>query len=156
MKKLVSSFLMLVFLFSFSGCSNSALKYSFQRKKPNNFYYTNALLSQLKDKGFSNVLALEMNLQKEKNLGDADIETVKSFLGSIQAKNFLASCPDLSVQPQFRIYITSGSEKYVINVYNEKYIGIFPWDGSYNMDYLDMSEIKPLYNLYNLCKYLYR
>lgn len=155
MKKL-ATILLLVSIFVISiGCSNDRLKYTLNRQKPNTYYYTDILVKEIKANGISNVLALETNLNMERNLKDEDIKTLISFFNLIKTKNFMASPPELPKNPEFKFYISSGNDKYIINVYNEKYISIFPWDGNYSMDYIDMTEVKPLYNLYNLCKYMY-
>jgi hypothetical protein len=156
MKKLLSLFLLITTILTLSSCSNQGLKYSLKDKKPSTYYYTDVLVKEAKAHGISNVLVLETNLNKERNLKDEDVETLMSFFKSIKTKNFLASAPELTKNPEFRFYITTNGDKYVINVYNEKYIAIFPWDGAYSMDYIDMSSVKPLYNLYSLCKYLYK
>ncbi|HCW03981.1 MAG TPA: hypothetical protein DGK91_05240 [Clostridium sp.] len=156
MKKLVTFLLLSSILIISIGCSSDRLKYTLNRQKPNTYYYTAMLAKDIKANGISNVLALETNLNKERNLKDEDVKTLISFFNLIKTKNFLQAAPDLPKKPEFKFYISSGNDKYVVNVYNEKYIGIFPWDGNYSMDYIDMTEVKPLYNLYNLCKYMYQ
>jgi hypothetical protein len=156
MKRVLSLILLFSILLTFSSCSNGALKYSLKEKKPNTYYYSDLLIKEIKAHGISNVLVLETNLNKEKNLKDEDIKILISFFNSIKTKNFLTSAPELPKKPEYKFYLTIDGDKFVINVYNEKYIGIFPWDGAYSMDYIDMSDVKPLYNLYNQCKYLYK
>lgn len=156
MKRILWSLLLILILCSFTACSGSVLKYSITGKKVSSFFYTDTMAKQIKSEGISSIVALQTNLQKEIILKDEDIDTFNSFFSGLKTKNFLSDVPNIPQNPEFKFYITSGSEKFVINVYNEKYISIFPWDGSFSMDYIDMSGIKPLYNLYNLCKYLYR
>ncbi|WP_045516751.1 DUF4883 family protein, partial [Clostridium sporogenes] len=45
--------------------------------------------------------------------------------------------------------------KYIINVYNKQYISVYPFDGNFPMDYIDMNNIPEAYNLYNLCNFLF-
>ncbi|WP_139905199.1 DUF4883 family protein [Clostridium thermarum] len=156
MKKVLSLILLLSALLNLSACSSGALKYSFKGNKPNAFYYTDQLIKEIKAHGITNVLVLETNLNKELNLKDDDKKILISFLNSIKTSNFLTKAPDLPKKPEFKFYITIDDEKFVMNVYNEKYIGIHPWDGAYSMDYIDMSDVKRLYNLHVLCKYLYK
>ncbi|SCN21685.1 hypothetical protein N3C_0364 [Clostridium sp. N3C] len=155
MKKL-ATILLLISIFAISiGCSKDRLKYTLNRQKPNTYYYTDMLVKEIKINGISNVLTLETNLNKERNLKDEDIKSLINFFNLIKTKNFLASSPKLPKKPEFKFYISSGNEKYVINVYNEKYISVHPWDGNYPMDYIDMTDMKPLYNLYYFCKYIF-
>lgn len=156
MKKAATILLLISILVISIGCSNDRLRYTLTTQKPSTYYYTENLIKDIKADGISNVLALETNLNKERNLNDEDVKTLVSFFNLIKTQNFLASAPELPKKPEYKFYISSGNDKYVINVYNEKYISIFPWDGNYSMDYIDMTEVKPLYNLYNLCKYMYQ
>ena len=40
-----------------------------------------------------------------------------------------------------------------ITIFNEKYISIYNWDGKYEVDYLNITEVPTSYNLYGICKY---
>jgi hypothetical protein len=44
----------------------------------------------------------------------------------------------------------------VVNVYDGQYASVQPWDGIYDMDFIDMSNIYPAYNLQGLCKYFFK
>ena len=77
--------------------------------------------------------------------------------------NLLAK--NITLEKQYKITILEtnfykGSEinkkdKYIINVYNKQYISVYPFDGNFSMDYIDMSNIPEAYNLYNLCNFLF-
>ena len=53
------------------------------------------------------------------------------------------------------MYFTFKNSKYVINIYNDKYAVVFPWDGKYPMDYINMSKVPIAYNLDGICNYIY-
>jgi len=131
------------------GCT-----YSINRKKPNNFYYTNLLAKNLTISSSCTGTAIDTNFYKKQNLTTEDLDTIKKLTKALSKKNFIAAPKDLPKKPIYKIILEFNDEKYVINIYNEKYLSIYPWDGSYNMDYLDITNIERGYNVYYLCKYL--
>lgn len=158
-KKLAYIIISLLIPIMFSGCSFKIGSYTFNnftvtKKKPNNFYYTNSLSKNLSQESNIKISLLDTNFFKEKSLSKDDVDTVKSFAKSLKKTNFIEKPKDLPEKPAYRLYFSFSKEKYVINIYNEKYIAVYPWDGTYSMDYVDMSSVKPLNNLYGLCKYL--
>jgi predicted aminopeptidase len=97
---------------------------------------------------------LDTNFYKEKELSQEDIEIIKNFSKSLKISNFIEKPKELPEKPSYKLFITFKKEKYIINVYNEKYLSVYPWDGIYPMDYIDMEGIQAHYNLFSLCKYL--
>jgi hypothetical protein len=147
------SFFALCFL---CGCQIRPEDIPITRKKPNNFYYTNLTANSLiKDSSIKGSL-YELNLHKEKELNKEGFDSVITFFKALSSKNFINKPSDLPQKPEFKMYLSSKDQKFVINIYNEKYITIHPWDGVYSEDYIDISNINARYNLYELCKYFYR
>lgn len=130
--------------------------FSVTKKKPNNFYYTNNFAKNLTLESSFKANALDTNFYKEKELSKEDVDTIKSFTKALKKANFIEKPKELPDKPSYKLFFTFSKEKYVINIYNERYIAIHPWDGIYPMDYIDMNGIQPLYNLFNLCEYLYK
>jgi len=151
MKKNLIYFAALCLLISllFMGCN-----FTINKKKPSNYYYTNLLAKNLILSTSCKASTVDTNFYKKQTLTQDDVDTIKKFTKALNKKNFI-SCPkDLPIKPAYKIIIDFDKDKLVINVYNEKYISIYPWDGSYSMDYLNISDIEAGYNLFNLCKYL--
>jgi hypothetical protein len=123
-------------------------------KKPNLYYYTNLISKLLSKDSNIEVKVLDTNFYKEKELSKDDIITIKNFTKGLKTYNFLEKPKNLPVDPAYKLFLTLDNEKYVINVYNEKYLGVYPWDGSFPMDYIDMTGTSNLYNLFGLCQYL--
>lgn len=158
-KKFLILIIIMVFSLNFFGCTFKFNNYTinnFQvsKKKPNNSYYTMELSNKLSTTKNIKVVMLDTNLYKEINLSNEDINTVKSFIKSLQKSNFIESSKDIPKKPVYRLFLTLDNEKYIFNIYSEKYISIHPWDGNFSMDYIDSENIQPLYNLFGLCKYL--
>lgn len=147
--------LMCAFLsLSLFGCNYKLSKSIFIKSKPNNFYYTNLLMKDLSQENPQEVYALYMNFYKKKDFSKEDLSTLAEFFNSLNNDNFIDKPDDLPDKPLYKIFITFSENKYVINVYNENFISIYPWDGAYNMDYLNTNKMYKAYNLYGLCKYL--
>lgn len=151
--------LLFALIFSLSGCSFTIGNYkvnnlSVSKKKPNNFYYTNLLAKNLTLSSSSKAIILDTNFYKEKDLRKDDVDTIKKFTKELNKQNFVDKPSDLPAKPLYKLYFTFDKEKYVINVYNERYISVYPWDGTYSMDYIDMNGISPSNNVTSLCKYL--
>ena len=128
---------------------------NFSGKKTNNFYYTNLLAKGLTLETSYKCSVIDTNYYKEKLLSKEDSDTIKKFTGALDKSSFIDKPIDLPQKPMYKLIIVFSKEKYIINVYNEKFISVFPWDGSFKMDYIDMTKIKVSYNLFGLCKYLY-
>lgn len=149
----------LVLIFSLAGCSFAIGNYkvdnlSVSKKKPNNFYYTNLLAKNLTLSSSCKAIVLDTNFYKEKDLVKEDVDTIKKFTKELNKQNFVDKPSDLPAKPIYKLYFTFDKEKYIINVYNERYLSIYPWDGNYPMDYIDMNSISPSNNINSLCKYL--
>lgn len=123
-------------------------------KKPNKYYYTNNIAKYLTLNSDVKVKLLDTNFYKEKDLSEEDINTIKNFTKALKKSNFIEKPKDLIQKPAYKLFFTFDKEKYIITVYNERYIAVCPWDGIYSMDYIDMNGTQNLYNLYGLCKFL--
>lgn len=160
MKKRSFVFLLIaIFLLFFSGCTISfgrltIRNFTVTEKKPSRYYYSNNLIKDLTEASNISVKLLDTNFYKEKKLSKDDIDTIKSFAKSLKKANFIDKPKDLVAKPPYKLFFTMDKDKYIVNVYDEKYITVYPFDGTYTMDYVDMNGIQNLYNLYGLCKYL--
>lgn len=156
MKKFSILFLFFICITVISGCGIKASDIPFEIKKPNNYFYTNQIIQSIGTGENIKGTLFEFNLHKEKELPKEGVENIMGFFKSLKNINFISKPQDLPDKPQYKLYITTNNEKFVLNVYNEKYLSIHPWDGVYSEDYIDMTEIYTLYNLHGLCKYFFK
>lgn len=156
MKKIILILISVTLLTNVTGCNIKSTDLPLVTKKANTYYYTNLLSKIIMSDDKCTGMLLETNLHKEVNLTNEGIDIIKGFLKNLKTNNFIQKPSDLPEKPQYRIYINSNKEKYVINVYNEKYSSVQPWDGVYIMDYIDMSNVYTLYNLHGLCKHFFK
>lgn len=137
------------------GCNYNFSSIIINKSKPNNFYYTNILAKNLTLESTCKAIVLNTNFYREKELKKENIDNIKAMLKSFNKNNFISKPKDLPEKPAYKIYLTFSKEKLVVNVYNEKYISIYPWDGKYPMDYIDMTSTPISLNLYSLCNYIF-
>ena len=151
-KIIIIEILLISCLGMFTGCS---LRLPYKNDaKPNSYYYTNLLAKDLSlEKGYK-ILAIDMNFYNEEAVNKGNIDTINGFIHALKDKNFIKKPKDLPSKPLYKMIFTFSKDKFVVNVYNENYISIFPWDGNYSMDYISMTDLPVSYNLLNLSKYI--
>ena len=142
------------FSLSLFGCKYTFNKSIFAKNKPSNYYYTKLLMKDLSLESPKELYALYMNFYKKKDFSKEDSTTFIKFFNSLNNTSFIDKPTNLPAKPLYKIFLTFSNNKYVLNIYNERYISIYPWDGDYKMDYLDISKMYKAYNLYGLCNYL--
>ncbi|MBU3144727.1 DUF4883 family protein [Clostridium sp. CF012] len=153
-KKYILIIICILFSLDLYGCNKKFNKNIFTKAKPNNYYYTSSLMKDLSLEKPTELYALYMNFYKKKDLSVEDLSTFTEFFNSLNNDSFTEKPANLPPKPIYKIFLTFSENKYIINVYNENFISIYPWDGSYKMDYIDTSKMYKAYNLYGLCKYL--
>ena len=136
-------------LILFTSCS-----YLSESKKTNN-YYTSNLIGLINTEDDYMCSIFDMNLYKEKDLNVDDFYILGNFTKALNEKSFTKKPNDLDGKSAYKMILTFNKDKYVINVYNSKYVTIHPWDGNEEMDYIDMSNIPLSYNLFYLCNYIF-
>lgn len=148
MKKYSILFLSLAIAFILSGCS-----ISFTKTKPNkNYYTTDFSASVLNQKDIKSVM-YETSLYKQRKLSQEDYYAINKFFTYVKTSYFINKPKDIPKYPKYKLFFTTNKKEYVMEIYNEKYISVFPWDGYYPKDYIDISKVPVYYNLFNLCKY---
>lgn len=153
MKKFTYIILILLFSLFIIGCSNP--EYINLSKKPTNHYYTDELSKLLENKSFK-LSAFDTNLYKEIPVSEDDKVILNKFLKSLSAKNFTDKPESLPAKPKYKLLINYENQKYVINVYNENTISIYPFDGVYPEDFIITTDIAKGYQLLPFCKYIFK
>lgn len=149
-KRILSLCLCLMFILT--GCKSTIV----DDKKPSCNYYTNLFTTNINTTKFKSISVYETNYSKDKVLNTELYYIIKNLFDSLNKENFIDEPLDASQNPSYRYYVTFSNDKtFVIDVYNEKYISLYPWDGKYEKDFIDISEAPKSYNLYGLSKYLF-
>lgn len=155
MKKIIPLLLISLLL---QGCS-SPMDILYNKTKPNKFFYTYQISNNIKSQNNFSVLIFDTNLYKERELPSSYLPNLHKFITSIKDISYMDKPEDLPKKPAYKIFITTGpnkDERFVINVYNDSIASIYPWDGVYEEDFIDMRTIQRAYNLLGLCNYVFK
>lgn len=124
-------------------------------KKPNNYYYTNLLAESISKETFYKCTAINTSFYKEIEISQNDKNTLNGLFKKLNSKNFINKPNNLKVKPKYKLIFTFKDTKYLMDIYDENIISIYPWDGKFEKDYIDMSGIPLSYNVNSLCDYLF-
>lgn len=138
---------LLVFIFLISACALPEYN-----KKIDNSYYSKRVIANFKAYKNFKATALDFNLYQEVTFQPSDIDIIKNFMLNLKPENYISKPTKLEATPAYRIFISTENQRYILDIYNENYISLFPWDGNYSKDFIDMSKVHLSYNLYSLCK----
>lgn len=153
-KNILFSIIIIICLF-FTSCScKKYIPKIIKNTKPSNHYYYDQMINNLTLSKDFKIYVLDTNYYQKLDFNESDILTFKNFIKNINKEDFINKPTDLPSTPPYKVFIEFKQDKFVINVYNENYISIFPWDGNFSMDFISTQKIFKAYNLYGLCRYL--
>ncbi len=141
----------IIFTIILSGCDR--VKTFLNEPKPSENFYTQSLQTSIKDNDIKNISIFYREFFKEFNIQTENYEDIINFITSIKNEDVITRPEDLPETSKYKVFITLNTCKYVVNVYNEKYVSIYSWDGEFSVDYVYISNIPLAYNIYGLCKY---
>jgi hypothetical protein len=144
----------LIFAVPLTGCNLDMTKIVYNKEKPFAFYYTNEVAKHISLEGSYKAVIFETNLYKEKEIPSEDKPTIQNFLKNLKEKNFIKKPTDLPQKPVYKLYLSFSKDKYIMNVYSDKYVSVYPWDGNFEMDYIDMTGTHTSDNIFYLCSYI--
>lgn len=141
---------------SLTGCALE--EYTSMKEKPNELYYT-AKLSKAIKKGNISIRILETNFYKEVVLKKENLNLITDFINEVNNNDLIEeSITDDNYLPEkslYKIYVDiDDNEKYIIEVYGDDLISIFPWDGYYKKDILKLNNLPASLKPEALCKYI--
>lgn len=124
------------------------------KNKKSNYYYTSKLSEKInEDKDFQ-IKALNMSYYKTKVLSSEEKGIVLNYLKTVSKTDFKDS-KEFKEKPIYRLYINFKDETYIIDIFNNEDLGIFPYDGKFHQDVIKMNSKYKCYNLFYLCKNIF-
>ncbi len=154
MKRIQLIFIMFAFLM-LCGCSVNTAQYINLSKKPCNNYYTNLLYKKLNEDNSYTVHVFDTNLYKDIEVSSDLKLTISNFITSLNSDSY-ADSSNTESKEAYRIKIVfSNGSKFLIKVFNDKYITLSPWDGVYSEDYINMTNVPLAYNLFDFCNHIH-
>ena len=157
MKLLMIIFIFPLFVMSCNKNFIENIKTPLRITKPSANFYTNHLIRSIKDSNNVHISIFYTETGKNKTFSNENMKKFKEFLEYIKPVNFLnenKNSIDLK-EPKYRLTISINQKNsFIINVFNNSYLTIHPWDGVYSPDVLDISNFHEGINLYNLCDFI--
>lgn len=135
--------------------SSCNFNFQFNSKKPNNYYYTNLLAECISKEVSYKCTAINTSFYNEIEISQNDKTTISNLFQKLNSKNFINKPTNLPNKPKYRLMFIFKDSTYLMDIYNEKIISIYPWDGKLEKDYIDLSSIPLSYNINSLCEYLF-
>lgn len=142
--------------FLLKGCTLE--EYTTSTKKPKELYYTENLINDMKNSKFS-VRILETSFYKEVILKEENLNLITDLTNELKNGQIIeeASLTEdyLPEKSLYKMYIDiEKKRKYIIEIYGDDLIAIYPWDGYYKKDILKLNNIPASLKPENLCKYI--
>ena len=151
--KKLSLIFIFIFIILFNGCTMDDPKYINFKEKPSlNYYCTEIHNRLLKGENYS-LSIYDTNVTKLIRIDDSEKVIVDNFFSYLSNDSYQKYENITDIEPyQFRIIFDD--IQYVIKIFNNEKVSIFPWDGTYNEDIISMTNIPARYNLYDFCEYI--
>ena len=140
-----------------TSCVFDNPKYINLKDKPNLYYYSNDIYKKVKKDCKYSIRVFDYNLYKYYDVSDKDNDILPSFFQSLTNENYIEEAPADIKEPLYKVIITFEDSKkstYAINVYNNNFVTLYPWDGSFEEDNITMDGVPRYDNLYDFCLYV--
>ena len=151
-KKIILISLILTFILSMFSCNSlEYIKY----EKPSINYYTSNLSDLVSDCDYE-IQILDTNVYRTMEVDKEDVRILPDLINSLKPDNFLSQQPEgLPNKSIYKLFITSGNNKMVLDVYGDDIIAIYPWDGDFEKDYLSLKGVPNSFKMEQFCKYVF-
>lgn len=149
MKKLIKllSFL-LIFITLITSCS-----FKINNDVNDPCQYINKLKSKLHTSKISSLELLEVKFNRNFLIDDYKNELLNNSIDYLSIDNIKSLDDNFNETPTYKIFITFNSnEKFVIEVFRDGLVSVFPWDGKGKKEYFSSDNIPEGYKFFNYCE----
>lgn len=152
MKKFITIILLIITSINFTGCSLNTAQYIRPKSKPSENYYTNEIQNKIDENLEYTLRIFDMDYYKYYEVSKEEHSILPEFIDSLSAENYSANL-ESDLEHKYKLIIEFPDSKYIINIYNNNLISIYPWDGVFEEDIITMDGVSDYYNLYKFCEY---
>jgi hypothetical protein len=142
--------IILPLIFILQSCSLTGPEYIHFDKKETPNFYINEINSKLLNGENYSIEIFNTNLYKRIKIEDSEKVILENFINSLANSNYIDNEKPTTLEP-YEMRIEFKDEKYIIKIYNETTITVFPWDGIYEEDLINMINVPERYNLLDFC-----
>ena len=152
MKKTIIFFLILLSI-TIESCNINHPGYLHFKKKPNIHYYSDNINSNILSNKNYTVYIFNTNFFKKISIEEDDKEILHKFFYYLNNESYKPP-QNIELKEKYQIRLEFEDEKYIINIYDNTLVSVFPWDGIFEKDIIFMDNIPLKYNLYDFCIYI--
>ena len=160
-KKIKMILIMLLLSFIITNCSTPSINKissTLRITKPRLDFYTSSLKYSLKKKNnTAHISIFYTKTGKNKVIPSEYIDRFNMFINSIKPSHFITyEEANLGLKdPEYKLTIfINNNPKFIINIFNDKFVSIHPWDGMYEPDLINISSFQTKSNIYNLAEFI--
>ncbi|MGL5575717.1 MAG: DUF4883 family protein, partial [Sarcina sp.] len=96
---------------------------------------------------------IENKFYKEVILDKTTSKLIVDMINTLDKSKFTNPIEN-NIECLFKLHIENNSNKYVIDVYGNDIISIYPWDGIYEKDFLDISDLPLSLKAESICNFI--
>jgi DOmain of unknown function (DUF4883) len=152
MKKFLTLILLIIISFSFTGCNLNTSQYIRPKAKPSANYYTNEIQDKISENLEYTLRIFDMDYYKYYEVDIEEHSILPEFIDSLSDENYSVTLEN-DLNPKYKLIVEFSDSKYIINLYDNNLISIYPWDGVFKEDVATMDGISDYYNIYKFCEY---
>ncbi|WP_297520437.1 DUF4883 family protein [uncultured Clostridium sp.] len=149
MKKFIL-FSILSISLNFISCST--IEYSSNKNKPSESHYSESL-KELITTDITEIKLIENKFYKEVILDKNSTKLISDMVNELDLKSITLPLSS-DIECLFKLHIKNNTQKYVIDVYGNDIISIYPWDGVYEKDFLDISSLPLSLKAESICNFI--
>lgn len=153
-------FIIFIFPLLIMGCNKNfteSIKSPLRISKPSLNLYTENLIRSIKNTENLQISIFYPKIGKNKTIPNNYMEKFNLFIESIKPNYFIdPKKQNINLQnPEYRLTIfINNSPTFILNIFDAKYITINPWDGTYEPDIIDISNLHTGINIYNIVDFI--
>ena len=107
------------------------------------------------DENTLSIKILETKFNAQRTIKNDDLNILKSMLKGIDDSTRISD-PNILTQSLFKIYINDDKKKYVIDLYGDDILSIYPWDGTTEKEFISAKKLPNSLNPESICNYIFK
>ena len=107
------------------------------------------------DENTLSIKVLETKFNAKKTIENDDLVILKNMLKGIDSSVRIEN-PNISTQSLFKIYINDDEKKYVIDLYGDDILSLYPWDGTTEKEFISVKKLPNSLNPESICNYIFK
>ncbi len=150
MKKLLILITAVLLCLGFISCNTMNI---FNKEKTSLSYHTKNLEKALENTT-PKIRILDMNIYSEIVVDEEDIRILKDLVLSLKDNNFIPK-EELPKKPLFKLFANIDKEIYVLDIFGDDLVTLYPWDSDFDKDYISLKEVPNSFKLEPFCHYVF-